>query len=154
MSLSIHHPHHTQSTLLTSLLRSPCLPGFRVSAVGRRTSLWWRLSVQLHDAPGFIWWWCSWFRDNDDVNDDNNAETKLELQCLFSLSIVSIFTSYPCKVELVSLYPGDPWRVWQPLGYCLSVWDQRRRMPGYKTIDVREKNTYIHIVWRYFESCY
>ena len=50
--------------------------------------------------------WCSRFRDNDDVNDDNNAETKLELQCLFSLSIVSIFTSYPCKVELVSLFPG------------------------------------------------
>ena len=47
--------------------------------------------------------------DNDDVDDDNNAETKLELQCLFSLSIgvvSGIFTSYPCKVELVILFPG------------------------------------------------
>ena len=64
--------------------------------------------------------------DNSDVDDDDNAETKLELQCLFLLSIVvvsGICKSYPCKVELVRLFPGDPRRVWQPLGNCLSVWD-------------------------------
>ena len=51
--------------------------------------------------------WCSRFRDNDDVNDDNNAEPKLELQCLFSLLIVSIFTSYPC-IQVTLEESGNP----------------------------------------------
>ena len=28
-------------------------PGFRIPTMGRRTSLWWRLPLQLHDAPGY-----------------------------------------------------------------------------------------------------
>ena len=98
--------HQALEDIVTAILIS----GFRIRTLGRRTSLWWRFPLQLHDATG-------WLADHAFLT---SAIAK-EGQTL---------TFWGLRLHSNVHNSGDPWRLRRPIGHCLCIWHQWWGVPG------------------------